>query len=146
MKLLFGMLGLLFWAATQFLALGIGAGGHGWLAPFGLSMPLVVLYPLAFVRAFCVTRPWSKVGTGVLLVIAVTLDALMLGSLFLHGDIFWKQWDMFPDDRWVPLLWFALWAGWQLLIIASLIKNRRPRRGVCAAQTPLNLAAPARDS
>ena len=123
MKLLFGTLGLLFWAATQFLALGIGAAGHGWTEPFWLSMALLILYPLAFVRAFCVTEPWSMIGAGMLLVIAVTLDALMLGGLFLHGDIFWKQWDMYPDERWVPLLWFALWAGWQLLLLAAWIKR-----------------------
>jgi hypothetical protein len=121
--LLFGTLGLLFWAATQFLALGIGAAGYGWMEPFWLSMALLVLYPLAFVRAFCVTEPWSTIVAGMLLVIAVTLDALMLGGLFLHGDIFSKQWNMYPDERWVPLLWFALWAGWQLLLLAAWIKR-----------------------
>ena len=29
----------------------------------------------------------------------------------------------YPDERWVPLLWFALWAGWQLLLLEAWIKR-----------------------
>jgi hypothetical protein len=123
-KVLFGALGLLAWLGAQWIALGIIAGGHGLIAPLSLSMPLLFLYPIAFIRAFCVTTGRIGFDQG-LLAIAGLLDVLLLSSTFAEEKYFWHIWS-YPENRPVLAEWMALWAGWQLLVLASLIKNRRP--------------------
>lgn len=43
-------LGILCWIATQAVAFTLAGAGHGWMGPLLLSVPLLVLYPFAFVR------------------------------------------------------------------------------------------------
>jgi hypothetical protein len=125
-KVLLGVLGLLFWLATQWIALGIAAGGHGWLSPLWLSMPLFFLCPIAFIRAFCATtgRIWLDQG---LLVVAGVLDVLLLRSIFIQRELILQLWNIFTDNRYVLALWIGLWFGWQLLSLATLIRKRRSR-------------------
>ena len=124
-KVLFGALGLLAWLETQRIGLGIMGGGHGLIGPFWLSMPLFFLYPTAVIRAFCVTPGRIRLDQG-LLAIAGLLDVLLLSSTFAEEEYFWHIWS-YPESRPVLASWLALWAGWQLLVIAALIKNRRVR-------------------
>ena len=117
--------GLLFWAATQLIALMMGAGGHGWLAPLWLSMLLTPLYPLAFVEAFGSVTGGKWLGRS-LMIAAGLLDALLLGSLFTEGEYIARLWS-FPGNPPVLLIWGALWAGWQLLAFFALARNSLPR-------------------
>jgi hypothetical protein len=121
-KLLFGMLGLLFWLGTQWIALGIAAGGYGWIEPLWLSMLLIFLYPIAFIRAFCVTAGPARLDQH-LLFLAAVLDALMVGSIFLHEEILRKAVRIIPENLYWLALWIALWAGWQLLLLVALKKH-----------------------
>lgn len=126
-KILFGMLGLLFWLGTQWLALGIAAAGYGWISPSALSVPLILLYPIAFVRAFCARTGSIGPYRGLPIAIAGVLDVLLLGSIVLEKEYILKGWRL-PENRYVLALWIALWAGWQMLLLASLIKDRRLTR------------------
>jgi hypothetical protein len=115
-------LGLVPWAAAQFVALLLGAGGHGWDMPFLLSMPLLFLYPLVLVRAL---RP-SGSGAGLELgagAVAVLLDLLMLGSLSDEAEYVRK----IVEFGGAPYIagWLILWAGWQGLLVLAAIRNRR---------------------
>lgn len=120
-KLLFVVLGLMFWLATQWLALAMAGGGHGWLDPIWLSPFLIVLYPIAFIRAFCATGP-SRVDRD-LLVISVVLDLLLLGRMFISMDLLLE---VSRADYYllVVVLWIALWVGWQVPSVATWIRSR----------------------
>jgi hypothetical protein len=122
--LVFGGLGLLCWGATQFISLGIAAGAPGWYAPVLLSMLLVVLYPLAFLRASCpgTGARWVEPG---LLSIAAVLDVVLLGSIFAKEELLAKAWSI-PGNPGVLLLWGGLWAGWQLLALIAVVRNSHP--------------------
>jgi hypothetical protein len=116
-----GALGLLPWFVAQFIALGIGGAGHGWIAPFYFTIPLFLLYPLVFIRAFSRVGTW-KVDAAIL-VIAAVLDLLLLRNLFfLEYEYFLRMWN---DARGVVALWFGLWAAWQVLAITTLLRKRR---------------------
>ena len=119
--------GLLFWAVTQFIALMMGAGGHGWNAPLWLSMFLVPLYPLAFVEAFAPATGGKWLVRG-LLIAAGLLDLLLLASLFTEGEYIARLWNV-PENPAVLLLWGGLWAGWQLLAFVALARNHLTRAG-----------------
>jgi hypothetical protein len=124
--LLFAALGLLYWLAAQGLALGIAIGSEGRLPTLWLSMPLFFLCPIAFIRAFgAATRPlWIDPG---LLVVAGVLDVILLRSLFIEREFVLQLWNIYADNRTVMAIWIALWSGWQLLSLASLIRKRRSR-------------------
>jgi hypothetical protein len=115
-------LGVLFWLATQFLALCIAIGLL--YEPFWLSLPLVLLYPLAFIRAFGATSE-PMMRDRHLLAIAALLDVLVLGSIILREDELAKSWRI-PENPLVLISWIALWAGWQMLLIAALVRNKVP--------------------
>lgn len=124
-KIVFGGLGLLCWGATQFIGLGIAAGALGWYAPVLLSMLLIVLYPLAFLRAFCPAGGARWVEPG-LLSIAAVLDVVLLASILAKEETLTKAWSI-PGNPGVLLLWGGLWAGWQLLALIAVVRNRLPR-------------------
>jgi hypothetical protein len=124
-KVLSGMLGLLFWLGTQWIALGIAAGGHGWLAPLWLSMFLLLLYPVAFMRAFGETTDQIRLDKG-LLATAAVLDVVVLGSLFAERETIVRAWSI-DENPFVLALWAGLWTGWQVLLLAPLIGKRRQR-------------------
>jgi hypothetical protein len=122
--ILSAVLGLLPWLLAQWVAFGVAGAGHGWVAPFFFSVPLAILYPVAFVRFFGGRRAAIRLDLGLLLV-AAFLDLLLLANLFFQeGEYFLKVWNV---AFWVVDLWLVLWTGWQLLLLARLLKDRRER-------------------
>ena len=115
-------LGLLAWLATQTVGLGLAGGGHGWDAPALFSLPLLLLYPVVFVRAFS-KKGGIALGSSILL-IAVALDLCLLASVYREERYFSTMWNI--DAGWV-IAWLALWAAWQALAVAALLKKRAVR-------------------
>jgi hypothetical protein len=116
-------LGLLFWLAAQTIGLGLAGGGHGWNGPFVFSMPLIILYPLAFVGAFC-SKAYLPSLHGVILAAAVGLDCLLLANFASEFQYITKMW-RFPDGALFIAIWLGLWAGWQILLAATLLRRRQ---------------------
>lgn len=119
-RIVVGALGLLAWMVTQCIAVGLGGAGHGLMGPLVLSALLLPLYPLVFVRAFAAKPESPKHGVNVL-VVAAALDLILVGDMALEGDILLKMWRI--DWSWVTI-WIALWTGWQVLTLATLLKKR----------------------
>jgi hypothetical protein len=124
-KIVFGGLGLLFWGAAQFIGLAIAAGAPGLYVPVLLSMLLAVLYPLAFLRAFCPASRARWVEPG-LLIVAAVLDVVLLVSILAKEELLAQAWSI-PGNPGVLLLWGGLWAGWQLLALIAAVRNRLAR-------------------
>ncbi|HYW15320.1 MAG TPA: hypothetical protein VE891_04095 [Allosphingosinicella sp.] len=116
------MIGMLFWLAAQAIGLGLVGGGHGWGEPFFFSMPLIVLYPMAFVAAFC-SKAYLPAISAIVVVAAVALDFLVFGSFASESEYIVKMW-RFPDGALFILLWLGLWAGWQILFVIGLVRRR----------------------
>ena len=116
-----GALGLLMWLVVQVMATGITAAGHGWYGPFFLSLPLLILYPLAFVRAFA--ERGSPKGDINLLIVGAALDLALVVDMVVERDILLRLWGL--DWAWLAL-WLALWAGWQALGFTTLLRNPSP--------------------
>ena len=114
--------GLLLWLVALMIAFALSAGGDGWDDPFFCSLPLGFFYPLSLFRLLS-PRPGSKDTGLALLAAGVALSLILLHDL--GGDDregFDRVW------RFVPIYgagWIVLWLGWQLLVIASLFRNRR---------------------
>lgn len=119
------VVGLVFGLATVVLGLGLAGGGHGWGGPFFLSIPLIVLYPLAFARTFRTKVKSSDLDVG-LIAVAVMLDLALLGNFSAEYDYFIKMW-RFEDGALFISLWLGLWAGWQVLAAVALARNRLRR-------------------
>jgi hypothetical protein len=120
----FGAVGLLLWLIAQWIAFGLGAGGHGWLAPFFFTLPLLLLYPLASVRFFA-SEPGATKLDWVILLTAVLFDLLLaLNALLEERSYFLKAWAMADG---VVALWLVFWLGWQGLALATMLKGPRDR-------------------
>jgi hypothetical protein len=117
------VLGGIFWLAAQAIGLGLAGGGHGWGGPFVFSIPLIILYPLAFIGAFC-SKAYLTSLPVVILAAAVILDCLLIGSFVSELQYITKIWRM-PDGALFVAIWLGLWAGWQILLIATLLRRRR---------------------
>lgn len=106
--------------ALAALAIGFGltGAGHGIYTPLFFSLLLVFLYPLIFVRAFAAApgSPHLEVGT---LAVAAALDAALVGALFSEQDYFLRSWRI---NGGLTVAWLALWAGWQVLVLAMLLR------------------------
>jgi hypothetical protein len=118
-------LGLLAWFATQILGLGLAGAGHGWVAPFFASMPLIILYPLAVGAVFGGRRS-SKTGPG-LVAAAMALDLVLAGFTFSEEGRYFVK--MARYDPAAMAVWFALWSGWQVLALIALLGGRNSRVG-----------------
>jgi len=70
-------LGILCWIATQAVAFTLAGAGHGWMGPLLLSVPLLVLYPFAFVRLLY-GPVGGRRGDAVMLVLVVALDLAIM--------------------------------------------------------------------
>ena len=121
--LLLMMVGLVAWLAAQAIGLLLAGGGHGWNGPFFFSMPLIILYPLAFVGAFSAKAYLPSVPV-IILAAAVGLDCLLLANFASEFSYIVKMW-RFPDGASFISLWLGLWAGWQILFAAALLRRRR---------------------
>jgi hypothetical protein len=128
-KVVVGALGLL--PALVALALGLGgaAGGHGWIGVFWFSIPLLLLYPLVFVRAFA-----SKAETPdkdfIILAVGGAFDLLLAANMVAEREYVGKLWSL---DRSGMIMWLALWAGWQVLGVTTALRRRHAGIG---AQAP----------
>lgn len=116
------VVGLVFGMATAVLGLGLAGGGHGWGGPFFLSIPLIVLYPLAFARTFSSKVRSSDFDVG-LIAVAILLDIALLGSFSAEYDYIIKMW-RFDDGPLFIGLWLGLWVGWQVFAAVALARNR----------------------
>lgn len=116
-------LGVMAWLAAQFAGLGLAGAGHGWTAPLLFSIPLIILYPLACVLAFGGGAVWRNLGAA-LLIVAAALDLLLLMNM-LSGEreYLLKMWEFDEGPAWV-ISWCVLWAGWQVLLLSALLRDR----------------------
>lgn len=107
--------------------LGLAGGGHGWGGPFFFSMILIVLYPVAFVRAFDAKVKSSDIDA-VLLGVAGLLDSFLLMSFFGEAKYVASIWSSDGGPLFISL-WLAFWAGWQILIVVSLLRRKAGKGG-----------------
>jgi hypothetical protein len=112
-------MGLLPWALAIALSVGIGGGGHGWVAPFFVSIPLLALYPLAFIAAF--SRPRSTRLVWALLLAALLLNLFLLALTVLHEPGYFAASVRFAAGP--VALWIALWLAWQVLAVMTLLRT-----------------------
>ena len=113
-------IGVLLWLATQFFGFGVAGAGHGWVSPFYVSISLLLLYPAAVVRLF--SKEQSPAADGSLLLAAATLDLLLLWCSLAEGSQYVVR--IWRFDPALVAGWAALWAGWQVLALASLLRRR----------------------
>jgi hypothetical protein len=110
--------GLLLWSVTQFFAMMIGGAGHGWTTPFFATFPLVIIYPLIMIRAFSLHEK-NVLLEIVLIVLAIMMNVFVLRSSLEEISYFWKIWGI---GKFEIASWIALWVGWQLLTVYSLVR------------------------
>ena len=120
-RVMLGALGLLLWLVTQAIGLGLTGAGHGWYGALIFSLPLVVLYPLAFIRAFG-SKAESPQDDMRILIAAAVLDLLLLSNMFLLDHDYFIKMGRF--DPTIVTVWIALWAGWQVLGVVALLRRR----------------------
>jgi hypothetical protein len=111
--------GLLLWLAAQFFSLFVAAGGHGWSGPLLATIPLIILYPLAIVRAFSGHAQNVFVGMAII-AIAILLDVGLLQSTVGESRYIKKVWQL---GMYEVMAWLFLWIGWQVLAVYSLFRR-----------------------
>ncbi len=129
-RIFFGMIGAVFWLITQALGLGLTGAGHGWYGAFLFSIPLIILYPLAFIRAFCSKAESVEVEAGILAG-AVVLDLMLVTNIFSGDNGYFMQ--MWRFEAGGIMIWLGLWAGWQILLVGSLLWKKLGRAGAKSA-------------
>ena len=114
--------GLLAAAFTLFLASSMAAGGHGWIGPLPISLPLLLVYPLVLMRF--VGRSGRSIW------VDLALGALALAAnAYLLNDTLGSEYEYFRRvlDTGTPYIWVAMWLLWQVLVgvtIAVRLKRR----------------------
>ena len=104
----------------QFVALMVGAAGHGWTAPFLFSLPLLVAYPVTMVRAF------SKDGSMAWIEISLLMFGLAADVALFHNIAYQEReyFDAVLEISVLPIVWIIYWLSWQILIAVGLsIRN-----------------------
>ena len=114
---------------TLLLAVVLGGGGHGWLAPFSLFPVTMFLTPLSIISVN--TRgpnpPWSRFSAALCLIIWLGFDYLFfkwMGAEEMH--YLHRAWARAPI---VLIGWFACLGLPQLLVLCTCV--RLPKR--CAS-------------
>jgi hypothetical protein len=124
LMVIYGAIGLSTWLLTEVIALALAGAGHGWGAPMVFSLPLVLLYPTLFVRVFW-SESKNRLVDACVLATAAALDLLLLLSPRVEDlGYFSTMWN--GDAGWV-VAWLALWAGWQMLAVAALLRTSPAR-------------------
>lgn len=125
------VVGLLMAALAEFLALGVGGAGHGWIAPSAMSIVLFIVYPLVLVRLS------SRSGKSIRGDLALGVFALAADVFFLVDILRWET------DYVLRVLgsggsstWIALWLLWQALVGVTIAIRLR-RRGALDRSDPL---------
>lgn len=129
-KLIAGALGL---AAGEFaLLMGMGGagGGHGWIGALWFSVPLVILYPVVFVRA---VFPSGKSSDADVIVLGSggVLDVLLAVNMAAEQKYVARLWYYDPSGI---ILWLALWAGWQVVCLTTVLRKLHARIRSTAAR------------
>ena len=124
--------------AALFLAFFPAGAGHGWGAPFFISMPLLVILPIVLVRSrtgrrLGVARSRTGERKGVLwdiglVVFAVAADYYLVGNAISFGE----SSGTIHDEFLVPgvhrsvfpmfLLWLGIWLFWQWLAMRTVVR------------------------
>lgn len=115
-------MGILCWVATQAVASGLAGAGHGWVGPLFLLVPLLLLYPLAFVHLMTASVGGCR-GDAIMLALAAALDlGLCYNVQIQEAGYFARLIDVAPGLLWT---WFALWIGWQAAAIVTALRHGR---------------------
>jgi hypothetical protein len=122
-KVIVGALGLPVWLLAQLMGLGGAGGGDGWIGGFWFSIPLLVLYPLVLIRAFASEREKPEADL-IIVGVGAVLDFFLLANMAEELEYVAKLWSF---DRSGMILWLALWAGWQVIGLTSVVRNRNSR-------------------
>ena len=121
-------LGIFLTAAALFLAFFLTGAGHGWGAPFLVSMPLLAVLPIALVRSRTGKRTGMAWDIG-LVFLAVAADYYLIGNAIGFRESAGRV----PGEFLVPgvhrsvfpmfLLWLGIWLFWQWLAIRTLMRH-----------------------
>ena len=134
-------LGLVAGLVAEMLAMGLGAAGHGWIAPVFLSVPLLILYPLTLTRMHGPIRMAQIERLTVSL--AAVLDVLLLWSCLAEGAHVLVIWTVGPQ---FVLCWLVLWFGWQAAAIIGLKRRYAVRQpNFLAGRPPHSIRARRQD-
>ena len=120
-KFIMGALGFATGVLALLMGLGAAGGGHGWIGALWFSFPLVILYPLVLIRA--VSSDWKSQDMDVaILFVAGPLDLLLAANMAAELQYVLKLWSF---DAFGMILWLSLWAGWQVVGLATVLRKRR---------------------
>lgn len=117
------IIGLMIAVLGLVLAVMVAGAGHGWVAPFGFSLAMLVAWPLVPIRMAS-----DGEGTG--------LDWVMvIAALLLDLALAWVTWESEPQYFATALRlglvwwWLPFWGGWQVLALGSLFRRMNLREG-----------------
>jgi hypothetical protein len=130
-KVIMGMLGLVAAAFAVLMGIGGAGGGHGWIGALWFSLPLLILYPLVFVRSVSSSEEPLDYDIAVLAVAGV-LDLLLAANMAAEQEYVRKLWNLDPSGM---TTWLALWGGWQIVGVTTLVRKRWRRLGAKAARS-----------
>ena len=106
---------------TTFLGLMLSGAGHGWTSPFFFSMPLVVLYPAAFLLATgrcAFTRPSGVALVGLGLLLDLALAVMTVGE----SEYFFRMMEQDGAPE-VASAWVLLWLVWQAAAFVAAVRG-----------------------
>lgn len=122
-KFIMGALGLAAGLFALLMGLGGAGGGHGWIGALWFSVPLVILYPLVLIRAVSSSRGSPDMDV-VLLCVGGVLDLLLAANMAEEQKYVLKLWSFDPSGM---IMWLSLWAGWQVVGLATVLRKWRAR-------------------
>ncbi len=125
--------------AALFMAFFPAGAGHGWGAPFFLSIPLLAVLPIVLVRSRAEERTGVAWDIGLVL-LAVAADYYLVGNAVSFRENIGR----IHDEFLVPgvhrsvfpmfVLWLGIWLFWQWLAIRTLVRHFL--RGATSANHP----------
>jgi hypothetical protein len=114
-------LGLFAAILANVVAIGLAGGGHGWITPFWVSWPLLILYPVTVNRTS--RQSWSGNSAIIidcsLLLIGMVLDYLLVSMTYSEGIQYFHL-VMQREGTWFVAFWGVVWVFWQGLALISL--------------------------
>jgi hypothetical protein len=124
--------GIMFAAVAQFLSLGLGGGGHGWVEPFFVGSAMWIMLPLMAIHL-----RWRAAGAetdsavdGLVLICAVVLDGfLFVSTVYGTGSEYFLKVVDVGGLPWIAL-WVALWLSWQIAALFLLFSRVRGENSI----------------
>jgi hypothetical protein len=113
------IIGVFLWFPAQVLAFGLAGAGHGWVIPLFITMPLILLYPLAMIAAFRKSESSFIVGM-IVFFFAISLNGILIKSSLDESRYFKNIWN---NDPYICLCWIVFWLGWQVPAVYALFKK-----------------------